>query len=268
VTFSLEHFPTAYDGALSECGVVSGVEELNYFVSWAALAQYFTGVQFIGGASSPQEMQSIISTRVLPALGPVDAPSQAGQEFADAIMHLTGGPRPLFQEGLATTFDANFNIIAHALELAGPSSAAGGNTETLYAPGPGSVSAEQLNRDIDRFAPADLVAADLQPMTGRIQRPLLTLHNTGDLFVPIGLEQSYRTKVEQAGSADLLVQRAVRREGHCNFTMEERARAFDDLVTWVEQGLRPEGEDLSGELRQAGLRFTSPLQVHDASVQP
>ena len=99
--------------------------------------------------------------------------------------------------------------------------------------------------------------------TGKIQRPLLTIHGTGDLFVPISLEQSYRRIVDAAGTGDLLVQRAIRRAGHCTFSQEERIAAFEDLVKWVDQKQKPAGEDLQGDLRNAGLTFTNPKLPDD-----
>jgi hypothetical protein len=59
------------------------------------------------------------------------------------------------------------------------------------------------------------------------------------------------------------VQRAVRRPGHCAFTDAERQRAFEDLVAWVERGTKPAGEDLLGDLRDAGRAFTVPLAGDD-----
>jgi len=269
VTYLLEHDPLVYDGAVTECGVVAGPEVLDYFLSWAVLGQYLTGVDFIDAGSSAADRDSIIATRVLPALGTVDEPTATGSAFFNAIEQLTGGPRPFFDEGLAANLVGNFMIIAHAVDLAGPSGAAAQNIDTLYTIAPAfPVTADRLNGGIERFAPAPAYAnatayPEFQPMTGRIERPLLTLHGTGDLLVPIALEQSYRRTVGAAGRGDLLVQRAVRRAGHCNFSLEERTHAFDDLVAWVEHDLRPAGEDLSGSLRNAGLLFTSPLEPSD-----
>ena len=99
--------------------------------------------------------------------------------------------------------------------------------------------------------------------TGKISDPLLTLHNTGDLFVPISMEQDYRKVVEAAGNGDLLVQRAIRAGGHCKFSGEELTTAFADLVAWVKDAKKPAGEDLSGDLRNAGMAFTDPLRPGD-----
>jgi hypothetical protein len=38
------------------------------------------------------------------------------------------------------------------------------------------------------------------------------------------------------------VQRAIRGVGHCDFTAAELVEGFEDLVTWVEAGVRPAGD--------------------------
>jgi hypothetical protein len=40
------------------------------------------------------------------------------------------------------------------------------------------------------------------------------------------------------------VQRAIRGVGHCDFTADELVTGFTDLVAWVEQGIRPAGDDV------------------------
>lgn len=269
VSLSLEQFPTAYDGALSECGVVSGHEILDYFVSWGALSGYFTGFdlsEFTGDAGA---LGTVIHDDVYPALGAWDAPSVAGRRFISAVEHLTGGPRPFFLEGLGDNFEFNFVILVNAVATAGPANAAAQNYTTRYDLNESfGVSAAQLNAEIGRVA-ANTAYRDkatypeFADMSGEIQRPLLTLHNTGDLFVPISLEQSYRRLTDEAGTSDLLVQRAIRRQGHCNFSEAERERAFDDLVRWVDGGAKPAGDDMLGDLLEAGRAFTAPLAEGD-----
>jgi fermentation-respiration switch protein FrsA (DUF1100 family) len=122
---------------------------------------------------------------------------------------------------------------------------------------------------VHRFDPApgarspqnDPVFADV---SGQITVPLLTLHDTGDAFVPFAHEEAYRRKTIAAGTADLLVQRAIRRAGHCSFTDDERNQAFDDLVAWLEAGTRPAGDDVLGQDQaHLGVDWTNPLQSDD-----
>jgi pimeloyl-ACP methyl ester carboxylesterase len=266
---SLELYPDAYDGALSECGVVSGPEILDYFLSWGVLAGYLTGTDLYGATADAGAFGSRINGEVLPELGPLDDPTPAGEAFANAIRNLTGGPRPFFAEGFEENFIFNFVILVNAVALAGPSNAAAQNLDVEYELDSDlGIDVEALNSEVARIVPNPSYRhaeehPEFSPMTGEIERPFLTVHNTGDLFVPISVEQSYLRAVEDAGNGDLLVQRAVRRGGHCNFTPAERTRAFDDLVRWVEDGVTPEGDDLSGDLMDVGLDFTEPLMPDD-----
>ena len=66
----------------------------------------------------------------------------------------------------------------------------------------------------------------------------MSLHETADFCVPFRLEQDYRRRTESVGTSNLLVQRAVRRPGHCGIGNAVRERAFDDLVAWIEKGDR------------------------------
>jgi len=100
--------------------------------------------------------------------------------------------------------------------------------------------------------------------TGRITVPLITLHETGDAWVPLSLEQSYRRRTIAAGTDHLLVQRVLRAGSHCGFDGQMREQAFDDLVAWIERGVRPAGEDvLAADLSRIGLKWTGQLHPED-----
>jgi hypothetical protein len=105
-------------------------------------------------------------------------------------------------------------------------------------------------------------ARRIEAISGRITAPVLSLHNLGDLFVPFGMEIDYAEDVARWGRSDLLVQRAIRGVLHCDFTDAELIQAFDDLVTWVEDGVRPEGDPVLDPAAVAapdyGCRFTDP----------
>jgi hypothetical protein len=110
-----------------------------------------------------------------------------------------------------------------------------------------SVAEQAFNASVVR------VAADPQARVGGLRQapqisgdisiPVLTLHNLGDLFVPILNEVEYVKRVDAHGKRDLLVQRAIRGVLHCNFTAAEFSRAFLDLVAWLETGIKPAGDD-------------------------
>lgn len=264
VALSLEQYPTAYDGAVSECGVVSGHEILDYLLSWAALAGYFGGADVFANSTDAGKLLGVLRTDLPKVLGPANEPTEKGKAFAAAIEQLTGGPRAFFREGFLVNYTLNFGLLLQAVAQPQISNAVAENQNTKYAlPEGAGVSEDELNRSVARIAanPAYRDPAtypEFADFTGKIQQPLLTIHGTGDLFVPISLEQSYRRIVEGAGAGDLLVQRAIRRAGHCTFSQEERIAAFEDLVKWVDSGQKPAGDDLLGDLREAGRAFTNP----------
>ncbi|MEY4508347.1 MAG: hypothetical protein RLZZ450_469 [Pseudomonadota bacterium] len=73
---------------------------------------------------------------------------------------------------------------------------------------------------------------------------MLSLHTLGDLFVPFSMEQYYRQRAVAKGNGERLVQRAIRGTGHCEFTIAEQVEAFDALVKWEKEGVKPEGDEV------------------------
>ena len=62
------------------------------------------------------------------------------------------------------------------------------------------------------------------------------------------------------------MQRVMRIPGHCRFSEQEQIQAFDDLVKWVKEGVKPEGDNVMADFRDAGRRFTNPLRPGDPGV--
>lgn len=271
VVASLEQHPDVYSGALSECGAVAGVKEMDYLTSYAAVGQYLADVRLLP-ITNLGAYEEAMRRNVIPALGDSSGKrlTLKGLQFESVMEWLTGGPRPFRQEGFVDRFSGNFTISFDELRFNTPASRAGTNAGVAYHISPGlGLSDEQINNGVFRL-PADPVVRNpethpaLAPFTGRIAVPLLTLHTTGDAFVPISMEQDYRRTVEAAGRGDLLVQRAIRRPDHCQFTDAELEHAWDDLVRWVEQGTKPQGDDLlAPDLSSAGLKWTQPLLPGD-----
>jgi len=75
--------------------------------------------------------------------------------------------------------------------------------------------------------------------TGKLLKPLLELHDSGDPLVPAPSANEYALAVARAGHGDNFVQQYVDREGHCVFTPQEIGHAFDELVAWQHSGKRP-----------------------------
>lgn len=269
---SLEHHPDEYAGALALCGALGGQEQIDYLLSWTVLGEYTSGVRLpLGGGDNEALAAALIS--FASKLGEPLRPTPQGDQFISLIRNLTGGPRPFFLEGLRQQWQLNFGFILADANRKSVPFAAATNVGVRYHIDAGlGLTDTQVNAGVRRLA-ADPAARDAEahpdavPTSGNLTRPLLTLHNTGDLFVPIAMEQSYRAKANAAGKGDLLVQRAIRAAGHCQFSDQERLTAWRDLVSWVRDGKKPAGEDLSGDLTNAGIAFTTPRRSGDPGTR-
>lgn len=261
----MQEFPRAFDGGLAFCA--AGPALFDYFLAMGAAAEVVTGLQFTSTDTAAETLRQMVAM-----LGTPDNLTDKGREMASIEIDTSGGPRPFAVEGLplnGNRFAANITPGALAGDTSLLSRAAT-NTGISYGIGPGfDLSAAQLNAQARRI-PADpsLRGPDgpydeLKPFSGLIERPVLTLHTTGDMFVPFFLEQVLRQSVDRAGRGDLLVQRIIRSPGHCSFSAPEVIRAFDDMVAWVEGGAHPAGDDVMGDLSDAGRAFTEPLRPGD-----
>jgi pimeloyl-ACP methyl ester carboxylesterase len=259
----MHEFPTAFAGGLAMCP--AGPELFDFFAATAGAAEVITGVQ-----ARLDTLQADVA-RMNELLGKPGAYTDKGRQLASVEIQISGGPRPFAMEGLASggRFAGNINPAA----LAGsptPSNRAVMTTQIKYAIDERlGLTADALNRAARRKAldpeirnpmgPYD----ELVPFDGRLERPTLTMHGTGDLFVPIFLEQSLKRAVAAAGKDALLAQRIYRIAGHCGFSQPEMIKAFDDLIAWVHKGARPAGDEVNGDLSNAGLTFTDPLRPND-----
>jgi hypothetical protein len=259
----MQEFPTAFAGGLAMCP--AGPELFDYYAAMSAAAEVVTGEQFHAGTLQQD------AAKMAEVLGKPPEYTDKGRQLASIQIEMSGGPRPFAVEGLASRFLANVSTSPAA--LAGSTTTANRAIDTAhfkYAIGAGlGLTADALNARARRKAGDPAVRGEngpheeIVPFDGKIARPLLTMHGTGDLYVPVLLEQTLKRAVTAAGNDRLLVQRLYRIGAHCQFSQPEMAKAFDDLVKWVRQGARPEGDEVAGDLSNAGMKFTDPLRTND-----
>ncbi|MDR3388261.1 MAG: alpha/beta hydrolase [Rudaea sp.] len=234
VAMTIEQRPEVYNGALSLCGAIEPSNRLMQrdFALRAAFDYYFPGM--LGTlVPAPEEQTPEQEARIAAALVSRPAAQQAllhwyGAADADnlvAVIAFAGYEiRELQQRAHGNPF---------------------GNADLVYV---GSGDDFALNDGVRRYRAEPEAAAYLARWytpTGRLTRPLLALHDTGDPLVPAPGAFEYALAAERAGHGDNFVQQFVNREGHCVFTPGEIGHAFDELVAWTQSGKRPE----SGKLK-------------------
>jgi pimeloyl-ACP methyl ester carboxylesterase len=262
---SIEQYPNTYDGAMPFCGVLGDYELFDFFLDFNLAAQQLgtgTSTYPIDAASYLFGTVPTIKANLesLPGGWPVLLNGD-GMNLKNLTELRSGGDRPNFDE--AWFFWNSFPDFASGpgnflFDLAVgdgtlPRTPGVGldNTDTVYQfdTDPALTAEEEaFNQDIFRIS-ADAQGrhkeglAQVPTISGDISIPVLTLHNLGDLFVPVHNEVVYAERVAAKGKADLLVQRAIRGVNHCDFNAAELGTAFLDLVGWVELGVKPGGDN-------------------------
>jgi len=275
VVASLELRPGLYQGGLTECGLVDGIGIADYLMAYTAAAELIAGVPLLD-APDRETFARVLNERVVPALGMPGAYTARGRQFDSVVKYLMGADQagndlPLRLEGLKRRYLLNMMYRPRDLENEpNPGLRAASTAHIRYRIDPGlGLTGDELNARVRRVGPAkDARSPAVNPVyaerTGRLTAPLITLHETGDAWAPLYLEQSYRRRTIAAGTGHLLVQRVVRAPSHCGVDGETREQAFADLVAWIERGVRPAGDDvLAADLSRVGLTWTPILYPGD-----
>jgi pimeloyl-ACP methyl ester carboxylesterase len=249
---AIEQYPRAFDGALPMCGVMGDSELFDFFLDFQLVAQALAGLP--AEFPFPADYEEVVVPQAKAALG---APypfilTSAGQKLRAVTEQISGGTRPGFASAFA--FWGNFlftRSVGDGTIRVAPGNVAG-NVDTAYQmDGDPRLSAEEqaLNAVVVRVSadpqgrhPQGL--ANIPPITGKLPIPTLSLHTLGDLFVPFSMEQIYARRAAAHGASHLLVQRAYRDVTHCGFEIAEEEAAFAALADWVEDGVKPDGDDV------------------------
>ncbi len=248
-----------YSGAVPMCGVVGDTELFNTFAAMQVSAQAVAGAPNI----APDKWSDVagVVTNSLFSSFPTAAnpnapitPSAVGMKYASVLKNLTGGERPLFNFGLAYggSFPAAYGVFGsdgtvngiltkNTLDTnsftyiidgdAGATSALNATTQKLTA----AADANRLRADGLRWIPK---------VNGEFKIPVVSIHTLGDLFVPFSMQQIYQQRVAAKGNSAWLVQRAIRGASHCDFTVAEEVDAFDAMIKWERDGVKPAGDDV------------------------
>jgi hypothetical protein len=286
----VERYPDTWSAAYPVCGVLGDTELYDYFlganVTGAALAGAEIDYAEAPSAEGLEQWRRTVSQEIVPELFTQRPTTTAeGQAWAAVLQQLSGGERPGFASSFAFWNSFGFAPLQDLPFLfgvypglnggrAGGEVATGniaGNVGTVYQlDDDPSVSPPEaaLNAAVLRVE-RDPDATGIPRIEATAEVPVLSLHTIGDLFVPFSMEQIYAAEAEENGTE--FVSRAIRANGHCDFTVGELAKGFDDLVRWTVTGLAPAGDDVLDPEAVAdptfGCRFTESSRPTFAAEQ-
>ena len=243
---------TTYHGAVPMCGVMGDAELFNQFSAVQVTAQALAGLPRYPTANWADISALVTST--LFTTFPSVPNGTAGARFKTVLQNITGGPRPLFDQGLA--FGGSFPSMWGA--LGGDGTISGILNKSMldtrsytYRIDGDTAATDALNAAVLKLTPADganRLRRDglrwIPAVNGEFKIPVVSIHTLGDLFVPFSMQQVYRQRAEAKGNGAWLVQRAIRGASHCDFTVAEQVAAFEAMVAWERDGVKPAGDDV------------------------
>jgi hypothetical protein len=247
-----------YNGAVPMCGVMGDIELYNYFLAYNYAAHQLAGIP---AQSFPIENHEALLPDIKAALWTdydtdKSAMTTQGEKLKGILMNLSGGARPIFEEGfpiyqnlllgygtrdgtwIGMTVDNIVNTTGIEFQFdADPTLSAAEQTfnSSIYRVQGDMQAANPVRDDGVRWIPV---------VNGEFSIPVVSIHTLGDLFVPFKMQQIYAQRAAANGSDQWLVQRAIRATSHCRFELAEEISAFDAMVNWEQNGVKPAGDNV------------------------
>ena len=240
-----------YHGAVPMCGAVGDVELFNQFAAMQVTAQALAGIP-----NYPTTKWSDVRGLVTDALFLTfpSVPTATGEKYLSVLKNITGGTRPMFDLGIAFggSFPSAYGTFSSDGTIAGilNKNALDTNAFTYSIDGnvAGSIALNASAQKLTAATDANRLRRDglrwIPVINGEFTVPVVSIHTLGDLFVPFSMEQIYQKRVAAKGNSTWLVQRAIRGVSHCDFTVAEQISAFDDMIKWERDGIKPLGDDV------------------------
>ena len=227
---AIESAPQTYDGALSLCGAIEPTDALMQrdFALRAAFDYYFPDVlgPLVPVAADYAPTDAVVAK--------VTAAMLANPKAAASLHAIYGAAdiRSLPDVIASISYDIKeMQQRTHGNPF--------GNADLIYT---GSGDDFALNDGVRRYradARASAYLSRWYTPTGKLLKPMLALHDTGDPLVVASSTFEYALLAQRAGYGDHFVQQYVNREGHCVFTPAQIGNAFNELVEWTRTGKRP-----------------------------
>ncbi|HKE55365.1 MAG TPA: hypothetical protein VKB46_01645 [Pyrinomonadaceae bacterium] len=222
----MERSPELFTGGLAACGPIGSFRgQLNYIGDFRVVFDYFfPGVIPGSSITIPSDVIDNWDALYVPK---ITQALQANPSAARQLLKVTGAPTdPADSNTIAATtvgllwynvFGTNDGV-----------SKLGGNPfdnhDRIYV---GSSNDLRLNLMVKRFTASSVALNNVRQYetSGRLTRPMVTLHTTGDPIIPFAHELLYLGKLNIQPGGNLFPA-PVSRYGHCAFTTQEVVNSF------------------------------------------
>jgi pimeloyl-ACP methyl ester carboxylesterase len=215
---ALENYPNVFDGGIAVCGPVGDFRsQVRYFGDFRVVFNYFfPGVIPGSTVEIPQEVIDNWDSAYVPA---IDQAIINNPHAAEQLINVTKAA--VDPNDLSTVRTTIMDLLWYNVHATndGVAKLYGNPFDNMTRVYSGSDNDAALNAGVQRFAadPIPLQAMNIYfQTTGRLSKPLVTLHTKGDQIVPAYHEDIYYLKTIQQNSFARHVNISVDRYGHCN----------------------------------------------------
>jgi len=220
-TLLMERYPELFAGALSLCGPIGNFRfQTDYIGDFRTLFDYYFPAMIPGDTVNvPANVLDDWYTIYIPA---ILSAIRSNPSRAEEMLRVAGAA---YVPGNADTIENTFSMVLwyHAFGSADALSKLGehyySNAKRRYR---GSSNDLALNAGVKRYSAINRpnVATLKYNTTGKVSKPMVVLHTTGDEVIPYRHDVIYQAKVNRAGSDQVAIF-PVERYGHCNFNINE-----------------------------------------------
>jgi len=270
-----------YHGAVPMCGVLGDTELYDFFSAYQTAAMQLAGLPASSWPTADwAELEPIVKGAMFTTFP--SATTAQGGKLKQIVKNLTGGERPMFELGFNGPYTSTVwgtfggdgtvtgvlndrvvstaNFVFKMSDLAALSAEEKAFNAAIYRV-KATPDANRLRTDGLRWVPKT---------NARISVPVVTIHTLGDMYVPFSMEQIYKRRADALGTSKWLVQRAVRGVSHCDFSISEQVSAFNAMVNWEQNGVKPAGDEILDAAVVAnpsyGCKFTDNTMTVDDST--
>lgn len=255
VTFrSIEKYPNLYDGAIPACGIGAGTPRavdrgvdllLAYDVTfgwpsaWGSIGDVRDDLDFetevapllLAQGTNLSNLGRFEFIRLVNRLPAEQFYTGANWLFTDMFFNTEGRAELERRAGgpVAQNQDHSYSLTPEQTAYLGT---LGVNANVLLA----DMNAE---RKVKADRSARKYARRFATPTGKLKRPVITLHTTTDGLVTVDNEFAYRETVEERGRERFLLQVFTNSVGHCTFTPEQLLSTVKAMESWLSTDSRP-----------------------------
>jgi pimeloyl-ACP methyl ester carboxylesterase len=241
-----EMFPQSWDGILLTSGVLAGPSTYDFRLDLRALYSYYCNNHPLdfSQTSPPQITSAQLAERANTCLGVRTAAAQRTPEQQGKLTTLSRLLRIPESSILGHLNWATFSMADIVYKRTGGATPFGNDTVRYQ----GSADDTTLNAKVQRIK-ADPVAkakfAADSDHAGNFRVPVITAHGIDDATVFVEGNETFRQKMQAAGTSRHLVQTFVRSSEHSYWGDAQYPPLFEALLQWVDRGEKPSAHSIS-----------------------